>query len=262
MNKKYINKIKDKKIVISQDTYLYLGEEFDKDEVQIFIDNCNCEIIDQANIIRKTFNVKNSNVTIVQINDNVQNQSIDIINDGSKIEYNIIDLINDDLLCHIKQENIAIGSTNNINVGSVCYNGKNKKYIINTANLNKQTNNEITCFGIVQDTSSLNYDVTSFIKNGAKKSIVRQNSNILLFDKTSLGKNNPILVIEENDVKASHGSSIGKIDDDTMFYLCSRGLSKKDATNLICLGKMQYLINKIKDNSVKESLINKFKERM
>ena len=69
-------------------------------------------------------------------------------------------------------------------------------------------------------------------------------------------------MIEENDVKASHGSSIGKIDDDTMFYLCSRGLTKNEATNLICLGKIEYLIKKIEDNEIKESLINSFKERM
>ena len=91
---------------------------------------------------------------------------------------------------------------------------------------------------------------------------MRQNSNILLFDKNSLGKNNPVLLIEENDVKASHGSSIGKIDDDTMFYLCSRGLSKIEATNLICLGKVEYLMNKINDEKIKELVVNNFKERM
>ena len=69
-------------------------------------------------------------------------------------------------------------------------------------------------------------------------------------------------MIEENDVKANHGSSIGKIDDETMFYLCSRGLSKSEATNLICLGKVQHLIDKIDDESIKEMLINTFKERM
>ena len=83
-----------------------------------------------------------------------------------------------------------------------------------------------------------------------------------MFDKESKGESDPVLVIEENDVKASHGSSIGKIDDDTMFYLCSRGLSKSEATNLICLGKVQYLINKIDDTDVKELLISNFKERM
>jgi hypothetical protein len=107
-----------------------------------------------------------------------------------------------------------------------------------------------------------NYDVKSYIAKGAKKAVVRQNSNILLFDEASLGKNNPILIIEENDVKASHGSSVGKIDDDTMFYLCSRGLTRNEATNLICLGKMEYLIKKIEDNDIKESLIRDFKERM
>ena len=84
----------------------------------------------------------------------------------------------------------------------------------------------------------------------------------MLFDKESIGINNPILEIEENDVKASHGSSIGKIDDDTMFYLCSRGLTKNEATHLICLGRLESIINKIYDQEIKESLINKFKERM
>ena len=55
--------------------------------------------------------------------------------------------------------------------------------------LEPNTFNEINCFGIVKDESLLNYDVSSFIKNGAKKAIVRQNSNILLFDKKSTGKN-------------------------------------------------------------------------
>ena len=63
---------------------------------------------------------------------------------------------------------------------------------------------KIYCFGIVEDTSKLKYDITSFIKNGAKRSVVNQNSKILLFDKESTGINNPILEIEENDVKANH----------------------------------------------------------
>ena len=109
-------------------------------------------------------------------------------------------------------------------------------------------------------TTEYQYIIVSII--GAKKSIVRQSSNILLFDEVSTGKNNPVLLIEENDVKASHGSSIGKIDDDTMFYLCSRGLSKNEATNLICLGKIDYLIKQIEDKEIKETLVNKFKERM
>ena len=47
-----------------------------------------------------------------------------------------------------------------------------------------------------------------------------------------------------------------------MFYLCSRGLSKNEATNLICLGKLEYLIKKIEDSSIRDLLINDFKERM
>lgn len=231
-----------KNITIDKDSYLLLNNETDNANVQLNILNCK--------------------VTIVDITNTSCKRSLKIINDNSSVEYNIIDLFDNDVDFHIDEEIVSVNSNTDINVASVCYKNKNKNYVINTANLEKSSINNINCFGIVKDDSKLNYDITSFIKNGASKSVVKQSSSILLFDEASIGKSNPILVIEENDVKANHGSSIGKIDDETMFYLCSRGLSKAEATNLICLGKIQHLIDKIEDTIVKETLINKFKERM
>ena len=231
-----------KNITIDKDSYLLLNNETDNANVQLNILNCK--------------------VIIVDITNNSCKRNLKIINDNSSVEYNIIDLFDNDVDFHIDEEIVSANSNTDINVASVCYKNKNKNYVINTANLEKSSINNINCFGIVKDDSKLNYDITSFIKNGASKSVVKQSSSILLFDEASIGKSNPILVIEENDVKANHGSSIGKIDDETMFYLCSRGLSKVEATNLICLGKIQHLIDKIEDTIVKETLINKFKERM
>lgn len=247
-------------IIINKDGSYLLDEEIQAKNYNINIIDCKATIIDLSKCINKSINIKNSSVTIVEAIDNSYSKTLKIDNDNSTLDYNIIDLYNDSVLYDIN-EFINKGKTA-INIASISYKDKNKNYKIKTSNLESYSVNEINCFGIVKDNSLLNFDVSSFIKNGAKKATVRQNSNILLFDETSIGKNNPILIIEENDVKASHGSSIGKIDDDTLFYLCSRGLSKNEATNLICLGKMEYLINKINDTSIKESLINKFKERM
>lgn len=263
MDKLVINKaLSSKKTVIDKDMYVVFSNELEDNNIKIEIKDCKATIIDNSFLCDKEINAINSDVVVVDISNKSNENSLMLINDGSNIEYNIIDLLDDNINFKLEEQVVGANSKTDINIASICYKNKNKNYVINTSNLDRFTTSSVNCFGIVKDNSNLNYDVTSFIKNGAKKSVVRQNSSILLFDEASNGKSNPILVIEENDVKANHGSSIGKIDDDTMFYLCSRGLSKGEATNLICLGKVQYLINKIEDTSIRESLVNKFRERM
>jgi len=262
MDKIFIGKNDERFFNINQDSYIIINNEVQSESIEFNILDCKVVIIDMSGCLSKYFNFKNSEATLIEIINDKKINNLRINNDSSNIEYNAIDLYDEDISYNIEGKSISEGSFSSINIASVCYKNRNKNYTINTNNKRANTVNEINCFGIVKDKSVLNYDVSSLIEKGAKKSVVRQNSNILLFDENSLGKNNPILLIEENDVKASHGSSIGKIDDDTMFYLCSRGLTKNEATNLICLGKLEYLIKKIEDEKIKESLINKFKERM
>ena len=63
-------------------------------------------------------------------------------------------------------------------------------------------------------------------------------------------KSLPILLIDEYDVHANHGAAIGKMSDDELFYLMSRGLSNKEAFKLILSG----IINPFMDNLLDESL--------
>ena len=247
---------------ISKDSYVIINDDVQANEFSFNIINCKVTIIDMSKVANKNVSFVNSEAIVVEVVNGNKNKSLTINNFKSNVEYNFIDLLDEDSNYKINEEINTKDASTSINIASISYKNKNKDYKVYTSNLEGNSINEISCFGIVKDKSLLNYDVTSFIKQGAKQSVVRQSSNILLFDEESVGKNNPILLIEENDVKASHGSSIGKIDDDTMFYLCSRGLSKSEATNLICLGKIEYLINKINDEKIKESLVNKFKERM
>lgn len=249
-------------IVIDKNCYVLLKDQTEKKDLEITIKNSNVTILDNSNVLNKKIKLENSNVSIIDISKNVFEKGLKLINHNSNVEYNIIDLYDNNVKYLIDGEIVTDNAETSVNIASISYKGKNKNYIINTSNLNRYSISNINCFGIVKDYSKLNYDITSFIKNGASKSVVKQNSNILLFDEESVGKSNPILVIEENDVKANHGSSIGKIDDETMFYLCSRGLTKGEATNLICLGKVSHLLDKIEDKEIKEELINTFKERM
>ena len=155
-----------KNITIDEDSYLLLNNETNNANVQLNILNCK--------------------VTIVDITNTSCKRNLKIINDNSSVEYNIIDLFDNDVDFHIDEEIVSANSNTDINVASVCYKNKNKNYVINTANLEKSSINNINCFGIVKDDSKLNYDITSFIKNGASKSVVKQNSSILLFVSSSI----------------------------------------------------------------------------
>ena len=56
---------------------------------------------------------------------------------------------------------------------------------------------------------------------------------VLLLGKNARATVDPELEIESNDVKASHSASIGKVDEEQLFYLMSRGISRKKSVELI-----------------------------
>ena len=69
-------------------------------------------------------------------------------------------------------------------------------------------------------------------KIAQKTNAFQQNNNILLSDKASINTK-PQLEIFADDVRCSHGCTIGQLDDDALFYLRSRGIPKKEATALM-----------------------------
>jgi Fe-S cluster assembly protein SufD len=71
------------------------------------------------------------------------------------------------------------------------------------------------------------------VAKGAQKTDARQENRNLLLSKRALAHSNPRLEIHADDVKCSHGSSIGEIDRDALFYLRSRGIAQDDAQGLM-----------------------------
>ena len=64
----------------------------------------------------------------------------------------------------------------------------------------------------------------------------------------------PLLLIDENDVKASHALTIGQPDADQLYYLQSRGLSTKQAVGLLSVGYFLPVIDLVEDEELKDSL--------
>ncbi|MCI7546131.1 MAG: SufD family Fe-S cluster assembly protein, partial [Treponema porcinum] len=58
----------------------------------------------------------------------------------------------------------------------------------------------------------------------------------------------PVILCDEEDVSGEHGATIGRLGDDVLFYMQSRGIPKESAENIIARAKVQALLGKITDD--------------
>jgi Fe-S cluster assembly protein SufD len=96
-------------------------------------------------------------------------------------------------------------------------------------------------------------------RDAQKTNAFQRNNNLLLTDKAQM-QTKPQLIIEADDVKCSHGATIGQIDEEALFYLRSRGIEEKQA-RLIMMNAFSYeVVQTIKVEPLRDR-INELIER-
>ena len=92
------------------------------------------------------------------------------------------------------------------------------------------------------------------VKPGAQKTDGYQISKGLLLDETSQFLAKPELEIYADDVACSHGSTSGAIDEEALFYLMSRGVSRKEAESILVLAFLEEAVDEISDRDIAEDI--------
>lgn len=92
------------------------------------------------------------------------------------------------------------------------------------------------------------------IEKGAQKANSAQLNNNLLLSKKAEADSKPTLEIFADDVKASHGSTVGQINKEELFYLLSRAIPRSKAISMLSYGFLSEVIYKISDESVRKWL--------
>ena len=116
--------------------------------------------------------------------------------------------------------------------------------------------------GIITDKSTGVFNGKIFVRKDAQKTNAYQSSkNILLSDDATINTK-PQLEIYADDVKCSHGTSTGKIDEAAVFYLNARGIGRESAKRLLLNAFAQEVINKIEVDELKEKLLNFFENEL
>ena len=140
----------------------------------------------------------------------------------------------------------------------------NKQYRFLVTNEKPRTTGKIRNHAVVLKGGKLMIDAVGKIVKGAKKSMSHQVSRALSFEEGQSATILPELLIDENDVQASHAMSIGKVEEKELFYMMTRGLSLKECTKLISLGYLmpitETLNNEDLRNTLQEELERKISE--
>ena len=109
---------------------------------------------------------------------------------------------------------------------------------------------------VLKDTSRSVYQGKIYVDSKAQKTDGYQLSKAILVDETTEFNAKPELEIYADDVKCSHGSASGSLDENSIFYLMSRGLNYKEAKELLINGFLVEVINQITDEPIKKLIKN------
>ena len=133
--------------------------------------------------------------------------------------------------------------------------GKNKEHLDATTNVlhkNENTTNNMKINGIMKDSASSIYRGLIKITKEGRGTNSYLSNHILKLSEDARANSIPALEIDNNEVKASHGATVGQIDEEQLFYLKSRGLTKEEAEHLIVGGFFEPIVEKIVDKYIRE----------
>jgi Fe-S cluster assembly protein SufD len=100
--------------------------------------------------------------------------------------------------------------------------------------------------GILDGRSRAVFNGLIHVHRGAQKTDAKQSNQNLLLSDQALVNSNPQLLIFADDVKCTHGSTVGQLDDDAVFYLRSRGIGQEAARSLLVYAFASDIVGRIK----------------
>jgi Fe-S cluster assembly protein SufD len=124
-----------------------------------------------------------------------------------------------------------------------------------------RTTSELLFKGAVEDASQSVYTGLIKIAVDAPQTVANQANRNLLLSPTATAESVPNLEIENNDVKCSHASAVGPLDDDQRYYLESRGVPPEEAERLIVIGFFADVLDRSPIPGVADALSQVFADK-
>ena len=198
----------------------------------------------------------NGNITIINmLNDNsyMFTSILNSVLDNSNITHNIIDIGGSIRISNIfgKTYKYANNIFNNIYIGLGNSTIDSYYYLDNIGN---NSFNNLVVEGVLNDNSNKNFRGIIDLESGASSSRGIEGENCILLSDRCRSRSLPVLLCGEENVEGAHGVSTGKIDQDKLFYIMSRGYNRKEAEKLIVMSRFNNILNNISNEEIRSEL--------
>jgi Fe-S cluster assembly protein SufD len=232
-------------IILEKNSSLKLISLFDDNSENNFINIVQNFNIGSDAVLKnyKIDNKKNSNIKYlyddIELNRNSLSENF-ILSSGSKF-------IKNEINCNLNDEYSSAFINGIIKLCDT----KHHEIKTNVNHLAENTKSYQLIKSVLNDSSKGVYQGKIFVDPSAQKTDGYQLSKALLLSENSEFNAKPELEIYADDVKCSHGSTSGNLDEDSIFYLMSRGLSHQQSKELLINGFLLDVVEKITDTEIK-----------
>ena len=201
-------------------------------------------------------------VNLINMNSNNFLAIENILEKNAQVNYTIIDFGGKNSITNYYSNLIGEKADNNLNT---IYLGIEKQlfdlnYIAELRG--EKSNINIDVQGALKDISRKHFKGTIDFKKGCKKATGNENEACMLLSDTAKSIALPMLLCSEEEVEGNHSSSAGKIGEKELFYIMSRGFELKEAMKLMVRARFNKILESIKDEELKEQILNEIDERL
>ncbi|MCD8144239.1 MAG: SufD family Fe-S cluster assembly protein [Oscillospiraceae bacterium] len=122
--------------------------------------------------------------------------------------------------------------------------------------IGKRTNSNIDAAGSLQGNSAKLFRGTIDFVNGSAGAVGSEKEEVLLIDESCVNQTIPLILCAEEDVEGNHGASIGKPDEEVLFYLSSRGIPQEAAYALLIRAKLDAVAGRIPQDEFRQEILD------
>lgn len=120
----------------------------------------------------------------------------------------------------------------------------------------KNTVSEIHASGVLRDQAFKLFRGTIDFQRGCAGAQGEESEDVLLLDDTIINQTIPLILCAEEDVQGNHGATIGKLDEELLFYLESRGICQKEIYEMMAKARIDTICRKIPDEEAQIQVKN------
>ena len=195
-------------------------------------------------------------------NDNIARKIKISVGKGARVEFISADLGRGDYSADVEID--LLGDDSVADLEAVYFGDAERKldfnYVIRQHG--KRTSANMNVRGALTDKSDKIFRGTLDFKRGAKNSTGRELEEVIILSEGTRNRSVPLMLAAEDQIDGHHAVSVGRLDEEKIFYLMSRGLDKLAAERLIVEAAFNPVIEKIPDENLRDELLESLQQRL